>query len=141
MADNEKLKSLMKTAETLNKGMSAANDRLNSLSNDFSNDVEEDVQYAREKIKSLIDKAEQALEIMMMLAEQSEHPRAFEVLILMLKETSNMSKQLVEVQKDRKDLHGDSMAAQNQTTNNNLFFGSTTELQKFLHKDSKPIDV
>lgn len=141
MADNEKLNALMKTAETLNKGMSAANDRLMSLSNDFANDVEEDVQYAREKIKSLIDKAEQALEIMMVLAEQSEHPRAFEVLILMLKETSNMSKQLVEVQKDRKVLHGDSMTPQTQTTNNNLFVGSTTELQKFLQKDSKPLDV
>ena len=43
-------------------------------------DTEEDYAYSREKIKDLITKAEEAIDNMMALASETEHPRAFEVL-------------------------------------------------------------
>ena len=58
-------------------------------------DTEKDVQYSREKMKELIDQSCEAINNMMALASESEHPRAFEVLSNMIKHTSDMTQDLV----------------------------------------------
>ena len=98
-------------------------------------DTEEDYVYTRDKIKNLITKAEDAIDSMMMLAQDSEHPRAFEVLSAMFKTTTEMMDQLMTLQKKRHDLTQPKDAKNQQsgnTTNNAIFVGSTTELQKYL---------
>lgn len=106
-------------------------------------DTETDIEYSRDKMKSLIDQSCEAINQMMILASDSEHPRAFEVLSTMIKHTSEMSQDLVKLQKTRKDITQDKNAPSNNTTNNSIFVGSTTELQKFLKGKSEdsPIDV
>ena len=72
---------------------------------------------------------------MMALASETEHPRAFEVLAGMFKTTTDMMDQLITLQKKRKELTQSEEQKQNasgSTTNNAIFVGSTTELQKFL---------
>jgi hypothetical protein len=70
------------------------------------------------------------------LASDAEHPRAFEVLAGMIKTAADINGQLLGLQKERKkiiqveDKRGQS-AAQS-TTNNAIFVGTTTELQKLL---------
>lgn len=99
------------------------------------NDTEEDYTYTRDKIKKLIDKAEESIDTMMLLAGDTEHPRAFEVLGQMFKTTSDMMDQLLTLQKKRQELtrsketHAQTSGG---TTNNAIFVGSTTELQKYL---------
>jgi|TARA_R110002167_G_scaffold6200_1_gene28356 hypothetical protein len=98
-------------------------------------DTEEDYAYSREKIKSLIERSEEAIDSMMALASETEHPRAFEVLAGMFKTTTDMMDQLITLQKKRKELTQSEEQKQNasgSTTNNAIFVGSTTELQKFL---------
>lgn len=99
-------------------------------------DTEEDYVYTRDKIKNLITKAEDAIDSMMMLAQDSEHPRAFEVLSAMFKTTTEMMDQLMTLQKKRHDLtqpkDAKNQQSGNTTTNNAIFVGSTTELQKYL---------
>ena len=98
-------------------------------------DTEEDYAYSREKIKSLIERSEEAIDNMMALASETEHPRAFEVLAGMFKTTTDMMDQLITLQKKRKELTQSEEQKQNasgSTTNNAIFVGSTTELQKFL---------
>tara|TARA_B110000967_G_C18820669_1_gene528510 strand:- start:28 stop:444 length:417 start_codon:yes stop_codon:yes gene_type:complete len=98
-------------------------------------DTEEDYAYSREKIKSLIERSEEAIDSMMALASETEHPRAFEVLSGMFKTTTDMMDQLITLQKKRKELTQSEEQKQNasgSTTNNAIFVGSTTELQKFL---------
>ena len=98
-------------------------------------DTEEDYVYTRDKIKNLISKSEDAIDSMMMLAQDSEHPRAFEVLSAMFKTTTEMMDQLMTLQKKRHDLTQPKDAKNQQsgnTTNNAIFVGSTTELQKYL---------
>jgi hypothetical protein len=98
-------------------------------------DTEEDYVYSREKIKSLIERSEEAIDSMMALASETEHPRAFEVLSGMFKTTTDMMDQLITLQKKRKELTQSEEQKQNasgSTTNNAIFVGSTTELQKFL---------
>lgn len=102
-------------------------------------DTEEDYEYTRQKIKDLIKKSEIAIDSMMDLAQDSEHPRAFEVLSGMFKTTTEMMDQLITLQKKRKELtqSGEKTEKQsggNTTNNNAIFVGSTTELQRFLHE-------
>lgn len=100
-------------------------------------DTEEDYVYSRDKIKELISKAEEAIDNMMALASETEHPRAFEVLAGMFKTTTDMMDQLITLQKKRKELtqsEEQKVSTSGSTTNNAIFVGSTTELQKFLSK-------
>jgi predicted phage tail protein len=102
-------------------------------------DTEEDYVYSRDKIKELISKAEEAIDNMMALASETEHPRAFEVLAGMFKTTTDMMDQLITLQKKRKELtqsEEHKASASGSTTNNAIFVGSTTELQKFLSKSN-----
>lgn len=100
-------------------------------------DTEDDVKYSREKIKNLIDQSSEAIEQLMALASESEHPRAFEVLSNMIKDTSQMTQDLVKLQKIRKDITQEKEKSKGDTTNNSIFVGSTTELQKFLRGDQE----
>ena len=105
-------------------------------------DSEDDYEYSRGKIKTLIERAEMSIERMMELAQDSEHPRAFEVLSAMLKTTAEITDQLMRLQEQRKKLVAESSEGKsatasnhgtvNNTTNNVVFTGSTTDLQKFL---------
>lgn len=96
------------------------------------NDTEKDIEYSREKMKELIGQSSEAINTMMALAAESEHPRAFEVLSNMIKDASQMSQDLVKLQKVRKDITQEKEGGNNKTTNNAVFVGSTSELQKFL---------
>ncbi len=113
-------------------------------SSQIVNDTETDIEYSRDKMKSLIDQSCEAINHMMALASDSEHPRAFEVLSTMIKHTSEMSQDLVKLQKTRKDITQEKSGPSSTTTNNSIFVGSTTELQKYLKKnndDEESIDV
>jgi len=71
---------------------------------------------------------------MIEVARQSEHPRAYEVLATLIKDTAQTSEKLMDLH--RKIKHLDQMmlpAPEKQSnTTNNLFIGSTTELQRML---------
>jgi len=103
------------------------------------NDTEKDIEYSRAKMKDLIDQSSEAINHMMALASESEHPRAFEVLSNMIKDASTMTQDLVKLQKTRKDItqSKDGYSSGGNTTNNSIFVGSTTQLQKFLKEKHK----
>ena len=117
--------------------------KTNVESSQIVNDTEKDVEYSRDKMKELIDQSCEAINQMMALASESEHPRAFEVLSNMIKHTSDMTQDLVKLQKTRKEITQDKNAPNSgNTTNNAIFVGSTTELQKFLKKKNEDtIDI
>jgi hypothetical protein len=106
-------------------------------------DLVDDYDYSRVKYKGILDKGEEALEGMMQLAAESEHPRAYEVLSGMLKNMADVTDKLMDLQKKKKDLSGESKKEQPQgLTQNNVFVGSTTDLQRMLiDKKSEIIDV
>ena len=102
----------------------------------LSNDAEEDYNIARDNLKNLLNKSDEALDHMMQVAAEAEHPRAFEVLATMFKTSAVMTTQLIDLQKKRHEL--DKLNNEESTgpnmTQNNLFVGSTAELQKMLAK-------
>jgi len=103
---------------------------------------EQDYEYSRDTYYDLIEKGRESLDLMIQVARESEHPRAFEVLSNMIKDIANVNDKLMELNKKQKELLQDEKPKETNTTNNNLFIGSTTELQRFLlgDKDEKVID-
>lgn len=126
MAKNEILNELEKNLNIIEKPKTEVD------KGQIVNDTEKDIEYSREKMKELIDQSSEAINQMMALASESEHPRAFEVLSNMIKDASQMSQDLVKLQKVRKDITQEKESSTTKTTNNAVFVGSTTELQKFL---------
>jgi hypothetical protein len=115
--------------------------KLESKQEDIIHDTETDVNLVRETLKDLIGKSTEALEHLSVIAQETEHPRAFEVLSNMIKQTGDLTGELLDVQKKRKDITQGKDAMSNTTTNNAIFVGSTQELQKALRNTKKAIDV
>ena len=103
---------------------------------------EQDYEYSRDTYYDLIEKGRESLDLMIQVARESEHPRAFEVLSNMIKDIANVNDKLMELNKKQKELLDENKPKETNTTNNNLFVGSTTELQRFLlgDRDEKVID-
>ena len=90
-----------------------------------------DYNYARENYYNLIERNQDAIEEMLEIAKQSEHPRAFEVVGQLIKSGLDANKELMTLHKTKKEL---SMEKGGTTTNvnNAVFVGSTADLQKLL---------
>ena len=97
--------------------------------------VDNDYKYSRDTYYELVEKGKESLELMIEVARQSEHPRAFEVLSGMIKNISDVNDRLMDLNKKKKDLDKKDEIQKIANTTNNLFVGSTTELQKLLKKD------
>jgi len=98
-------------------------------------DSEEDYKFSRAKLKSLITKAEDSLDRLIVVADEAEHPRAFEVLAGLLQTTSDMTGKLMDLQKRRKELahdKGSSDGTRSPETKVAVFIGTTADLQRQL---------
>lgn len=100
-------------------------------------DQEDDYQLARSMMRKLIYKGEDALDDAVELAKNSEHPRAYEVAGQMIKTMSDVAKDLLNLQKQAKDLSKkeEEDVKQIGTQNNIVFAGSTQDLIKMLKDD------
>jgi len=101
-----------------------------------SDTVSTDYEYARGNIINIIEKGNEALDGMLEVAQMSQHPRSFEVVAELIKTMAETNKDLLELSKRKKDLEQDT-ASNNKTINNNLFVGSTAELQKLLKQQNE----
>lgn len=100
--------------------------------------LQDDYEASRETYKELIVKGDEAIDLMMELARDSQHPRAFEVLATLLKTQADNNDKLLELQKRVKQLKEPAKGAQSpNVTNNNVFVGSTTDLQRFILDQNK----
>ena len=89
-----------------------------------------DYNYARENYYNLIERNQDAVEEMLEIAKQSEHPRAFEVVGQLIKSGLDANKELMSLHKTKKELSIETNSGVN--VNNAVFVGSTAELQKLL---------
>lgn len=101
-------------------------------------DIKDDYEFSRETYKDLIRTGTLSMDAMAELARESEHPRAFEVLSNHIKNMGEVTDKLMKLQKAKKDLNQDN---ERQVTNNNVFVGSTSDLQRMLLNKDNVIDV
>ena len=101
--------------------------------------IKDDYEFSRSTYKDLIKVGTLSMDSLAELARESEHPRAFEVLSNHLKAIGDITDKLMKLQKSKKELTEDDV--RREITNNNVFVGSTTELQRMLLDKDNIIDV
>lgn len=105
-------------------------------------DVKDDYDFSRRTYKDLITTGVRSLDVLAELARESEHPRAFEVLSKSIKDIGDTTEKLMKLQKDKSDLGKEKREQEKkQITNNNVFVGSTSDLQRMLHDKDDYIDA
>lgn len=100
-------------------------------------ELESDFGIARNNIKNLLTKGDNAIDNLLKVAEESEHPRAYEVVATLMKTMADLNKDLLDLRKKKQDLSGKKTVETNNTNiDKAVFVGSTTDLIKLL-KDKK----
>ena len=99
---------------------------------DSVNQVDADAEFARNNMRELISNGNKALTDLASVANQSESPRAYEVLATMMKNLAEMNKDLLELQKRKRELAPQSETTKGVNIDKAVFVGSTTELLKMI---------
>ena len=107
---------------------------------ELDKDVKDDYDFSRATYKDLIYTGTRSLDVLAELARESEHPRAFEVLSQSIKNIGDVTKNLMDLQKTKKSL-SEKDNEERRVTNNNVFVGSTTDLQRMLLNKDNVIDA
>tara|TARA_B000000565_G_scaffold171886_1_gene130028 strand:+ start:374 stop:760 length:387 start_codon:yes stop_codon:yes gene_type:complete len=95
-----------------------------------------DFQYTRENLYNIIERGQDAMEGLLQVAQETEHPRAYEVVGQLMDKLTNANKELINLHKQIKDINDDGKV-KTQNVTNALFVGSTAELQKLLKAKQK----
>ena len=131
--------------EKKDKLTSALSKNLPTISKDrplkLDKDIKDDYEFSRETYRDLIATGTKSLEVLSELARESEHPRAFEVLSQAIKNIGDTTDKLMSLQKAKKELNKEEKEKeeQAQVTNNNVFVGSTSDLQRLLAQDNDKV--
>ena len=94
-------------------------------------DIENDYKYQRENFYNLVERGSDAIEGILELAKEGEHPRAYEVAWQLIKNVAEVTEKLGDLQEKMRRLKEVPSNAPTNVTNA-LFVGSTMELQKML---------
>ena len=95
-------------------------------------DIEKDYIYSRANLYSLIEKGQEAINGIMEVAGEGGSPRAYEVAGQLIKSVADTTDKLIDLQKKLKEVEDETKKTTNNVTNNAVFVGSTSELQKML---------
>ena len=102
----------------------------------ITNEIDSDAEFARNNIKELIEKGNDAFTDLLKVAKESEHPRAYEVAAGFFKNLADLNKDLLELQKRKKDLKPESEnKSQNINVDKAVFVGSTADLVKLIKEN------
>ena len=102
--------------------------------------IGKDYEYTRGNLYSIIEKGQEAINGILVLALESEMPRAYEVAGQLIKNVADATDKLMDLQKKLKDVNEEEKTKGPSTVNNALFVGSTSELSKLLKAQSKKED-
>lgn len=98
-----------------------------------------DYDYSRHTYYELIEKGKDALESMIEVARESEHPRAYEVLSGMIKNISDVNDRLMDLNKKQKNLEDGGTGQTVENQQNNYYLGSTADIQKMLQSTEEGV--
>jgi predicted house-cleaning noncanonical NTP pyrophosphatase (MazG superfamily) len=125
---DENLDNILEIAENLPKVTRGVPPRVMPEINGVEEDT--DFRYTRENLYNLLERGQDAVEELLEIAKQSEHPRAFEVVGQLIGKLTETNKELMGLHKTKKELSIEGGGDVN--VNNAVFVGSTAELQKLL---------
>ena len=96
---------------------------------------QKDYEYSRAQLYNLVEKGQEAVNGILDVCQDSQHPRAYEVAGQLIKHVADTTDKLVDLQRKMKDLDEDKSGPKNVT--NAMFVGSTSDLQKMLKQMGK----
>jgi hypothetical protein len=102
-------------------------------------DIDNDYKYSRDNYYNLIEKGQEAIEGILEIAKEGQHPRAYEVAGALIANVASTVDKLQDLQKKLKDLKAATKSASPQIKNA-LFVGSTKELQQMLKNKNENIE-
>ena len=99
--------------------------------------MDNDFLVARKNINSLLTKGNTAIDQLLLVAKETEHPRAYEVAANLIKTLGDLNKDLLDLQKKKKELSGTNSTSNGNTTviDKAVFVGSTNELVKLIRSN------
>ena len=98
----------------------------------LEDDLDQDYEESRKVLKDLVNKGNQAIDHLLAIASESEHPRAFEVVATLIKNTAEANEKLMIMQKTMRDLKNIKRTTSGVTVDKAIFVGSTSELNKLI---------
>ncbi len=108
------------------------------MSDDNNKNIKEDYETSRDTYLELMETGKRGLDLMVEVARESEHPRAFEVLSGMIKNVADVTDKLMDLNKKNKDIVTDPKTKNLEgVTNNNVFIGSASDLQRMLQENNE----
>ena len=99
-------------------------------------DITSDYKYSRENLYNLVERGQDAIDGILTLAKETEHPRTYEVAGQLIKNVGEVTEKLLELQEKMQKLGEETKKVPNKVENN-LFVGSTAELQKLIKNNGK----
>ena len=110
---------------------------------DMQQDLSDAYQQSRENLQTIIDQGQEAMSEILEIAKQGQHPRAFEVYGTLLKNMVDANKELLNIQKQMRDMDNVKKEVNNTNIDQAIFVGSTEELNKLLknNNEKKVIDM
>jgi len=95
-------------------------------------DLDSDYRESRQTLKELVVKGNQAIDHLLAIASETEHPRAFEVVATLIKNTAEANEKLMVMQKTIRELKNIKKNDSGVNVDKAIFVGSTSELSKLL---------
>lgn len=95
-------------------------------------DMRRDYKHARRNLRDLIKTGNSAIEGILNVASEGEHPRAYEVAAQLIKVVADTNKDLIDLHKKVKDINREDVKLTQNNTNNAIYVGSTSELQNLI---------
>ena len=103
-------------------------------------DLMKDYEETRNNLKEIANKGALAIDDILTIARESEHPRAFEVAATMIKNVAEANEKLINLQKQMKELTGTQKQSQLNVGKAAIFVGSTAELSKLVKNQMRTIE-
>ena len=96
------------------------------------NTPRDDFEYSRAQLYNIVEKGQEAMNGILDVCQDTQHPRAYEVAGQLVKAVGDVTDKIIDLQRKMKDLEKEDKPTQ--VTNNSLFVGSTADLQKMIKK-------
>ena len=109
-------------------------------SSDLDGDLKSAYDQTKDNLQDLISQGMEAMDDMLQIAKEGQHPRAFEVAATMIKNVAEVNEKLINLQKQMKDITGTKNQGQLNVGKAAIFVGSTAELSKMIKNEIKTIN-
>jgi hypothetical protein len=99
---------------------------------EYQQDLTDAYTQSKENLQGIIDQGKEAMEDILQIAKAGQHPRAFEVYGTLLKNMVDANKELLNIQKQMREMEGIKKETNNTNIDKAIFVGSTAELSKLI---------